>query len=153
LVGHSLGGAIIRAYSLKFPERVSGLIFIDTIDESWLKNLSDEEIDNNEKEQLEFARERGVSGRAYKEKEEVFNTLKYLALLEPLPDVPVINLFSMGYNNEPIFKIHSKSVSQILGKGLSDFTHIEVSDSGHKIHCDQPDLVISSILEVLNKIH
>jgi len=61
----------------------------------------------------------------------------------------------LGSNKEPldedeirlVIKAHKK-----LGTGISDFTHIKVPDSGHLIQNDQPEAVLSAILDVLNKV-
>ncbi|MEJ2635097.1 MAG: alpha/beta hydrolase, partial [Calditrichia bacterium] len=48
LVGHSLGGLIIRYYAYQFPKEVAGLVLIDCIPEGWLEYFrtthSDEEV-------------------------------------------------------------------------------------------------------------
>jgi pimeloyl-ACP methyl ester carboxylesterase len=73
LVGHSLGGAIIRAYSVKYPEKVSGLVFVDSSHEVSLQGRTDEYFAG--KLQSLGIKEHNV---VYKEFKEFQNTLKYL---------------------------------------------------------------------------
>src|SRR5262249_48143096 len=44
LVGHSLGGALIRAYAFLYPAEVSGLVFVDPFNEYSMDSTSKEEI-------------------------------------------------------------------------------------------------------------
>lgn len=149
LVGHSLGGAIIRAYSINHPEKVVGLVFIDTTHEIALDSGTQEEV----KEHLS---ELGVpeTNPYYKEMIEMKNTLEYISNIGNLPDIPVIALSALGSDEEPFDegrRLFNES-HKTLGTGISDFTHIEVPESGHAIQFDQPEAVLSAIREIYNKI-
>ncbi len=96
LAGHSLGGAFIRLFESKYPNEVSGLVFIDPTDfmltkeanelaraksesaigyqDLWVKMLTEMGADNNMPEgfRMEIERERlGSSGSFFKEYQEL----------------------------------------------------------------------------------
>ncbi|MBB6482288.1 alpha/beta fold hydrolase [Spirochaeta isovalerica] len=149
LVGHSLGGVIIRAYSIKYPKKVDGLVFVDTAHEVF--------IDATQEEVIAHLSDMGVpdTDPYYKEMIEMRNTLEYISNIGTLPDIPVISLSALGLEKDPLDNKERRLLKELnddLSIGLSDFTNIEVSDSGHFIQNDQPDILISAILDVLRKI-
>ena len=149
LVGHSLGGMIIRDYAIKNPEKVAGLVFVDPSHEAFL-TLTQEEEDELVQKMIDANGENAIAG---KEAAQLIENLEYLHTLPTLPDVPTVVLTSTkivpGSNAEDKqkwYEAHKK-----LGEGVSDFKHIATESSGHYIMIDEPDLVLNAIREIVEK--
>ncbi len=150
LIGHSLGGMIIRDYAVKNPSKVAGLFFIDPSHE-YYNQLSQEEEDmlyNLCKINL------GADSGAAREARELIEDSEYMATLPHLPNIPVIVLSSLKVDastsesdKQKWFKAH-----ELLKDEVSDFTHISTTKSGHYIMNDEPNLVIDNFNLLLSKI-
>ncbi|WP_291145478.1 alpha/beta fold hydrolase [Flavobacterium sp. UBA7680] len=150
LIGHSLGGMIIRDYAVKNPSKVAGLLFIDPSHE-YYNQLSQEEEDmlyNLCKTTL------GADSGAAREARELIEDSEYMATLPHLPNIPVIVISSLKVDastsesdKQKWFKAH-----ELLKDGVSDFTHITTTKSGHYIMNDEPNLVIDNFNLLLSKI-
>lgn len=150
LVGHSLGGMIIRDYAIKNPEKTAGLIFVDASHEIY-----------NHPNQLEenliynlFRDNYGTNFGGTLESRELIENSQYMATLPNLPNIPVTAITSMKIDAD-----HSAQDRQLwynskeaLKNGISDFTHITTNISGHYIMIDEPNLVIEKIRLLLSKL-
>ncbi|MRX40319.1 alpha/beta fold hydrolase [Flavobacterium sp. LC2016-23] len=150
LVGHSLGGVIIRDYAIKNPAKVAGLVFVDASHEKY-NHFSQDQIDvfyNNYKNTY------GVNSGIAQETLQLIADFKYAAMLPNLPDVPVIAITSMKIDPE-----HDAADRQLwydskeaLKAGVTDFTHITTVKSGHFIQLEEPELVLGNIKLLLSKL-
>ena len=150
LVGHSLGGLIIRDYAIKNPLKTAALLFVDPSHEFYSHpSQADEDI------LYETAKNAGGpnSGVAL-EVREFIEDLQYTSKLPSLPNVPVIVLTSMQLD-----ATHTLSDKQIfydahelLGKDIADFTHVATTKSGHFIMVDEPTLVIDNFKLLISKL-
>jgi pimeloyl-ACP methyl ester carboxylesterase len=164
LVGHSLGGPIIRLYGSKYPENVAGFVFVDALSEDLADNLTKKELSNFEKLNDPLAQ-----GRP-KGSENTFYTTAVIPLLKCIktPKVPTIILTA---DIPPITEediISGKLPSFVTQKFADDLweaqliaqdkfakkfpcaKHITRTNSTHYIHVYQPKLVICSIKKVYN---
>jgi len=150
LVGHSLGGLIIRDFAIKNPEKVAGLVFVDASHEKY-NHYSQEQIDlfySNYKTSY------GSNSGIVLETLQLIEDFKYSATLPNLPDVPVIAITSMKTDAE-----HNLADRQLwydskesLKAGVTDFTHITTIKSGHFIQLEQPKLVLDNIRKIVSKL-
>ena len=150
LVGHSLGGLIIRDFAIKNPEKVAGLVFVDASHEKY-NHYSQEQIDlfyNNYK--TAYGSNSGIALETL----QLIEDFKYSATLPNLPDVPVIAITSMKTDAE-----HNLADRQLwydskesLKVGVTDFTHITTIKSGHFIQLEEPKLVLDNIKKILSKL-
>lgn len=150
LVGHSLGGLIIRDFAIKNPEKVAGLVFVDASHEKY-NHYSQEQIDlfyNNYK--TAYGSNSGIALETL----QLIEDFKYSATLPNLPDVPVIAITSMKTDAE-----HNLADRQLwydskefLKAGVTDFTHITTIKSGHFIQLEEPKLVLDNIRKILSKL-
>ncbi len=165
LVGHSLGGPIIRLYASKHPNKVAGFIFVDALSE----NLQDYLTKKNLQLLFEELNDPQKQGRP-EGSEKTFYTEAVVPLLvcsNSPPKVPTIILTA------DIPPITSEDVlsgrfppfitqefaddiwnAQLLAqdKFASKFScskHIINTNSSHYIHVYQPKLVICAIKKVL----
>lgn len=149
LVGHSLGGMIIRDYAIKNPSKVTGLLFVDTSHEK-MNHLSQDELNafyNNYK--ITYGANSGIAMETL----QLIEDFKYMKGLPPLPDVPTIVLTSMKVDaqNDAASKQQWYDAHESLKLGVTDFTHISTVNSGHFIQLDEPKLVLENIKVLLGK--
>ena len=150
LVGHSLGGMIIRDYAIKNPEKTAAILFVDSSHEIYNKFTQEEEDDIYEKVNASMGEFFGGTMEARELREDV----EYMSGLPNLPDVPIIAVISMRL--EPGQDQANKQLwydsKEAMREGVSDFTHITTTKSGHWIMLDEPDLVVDNIEVLLSKL-
>lgn len=148
IVGHSLGGSIIRAYAIQHPDKVKALLFLDTNHEKFTQyaNLTPAQKDQIIQQQISNPNI-GVKQEA----EQLIANIPFLKSLPNLPDVPVtvITSVKLGGDNTQAVVDDWASAHRSLGAGVSKFTHIKTNKSGHFIYLDEPKLVIESIRALL----
>lgn len=151
LVGHSLGGMIIRDYAIKNSSKVAAMLFVDPSHEAY----------NNPTQAQEdliydaFLKNFGKDFGGAMEAKELINDSQYMTTLATfLPDVPVIVLTSMKVDD-----LHSESDRQrwfnaheLLKSGVTDFTHISTINSGHYIFLDESNLVLDNLNLLISKL-
>ncbi len=156
LVGHSLGGLIIRDYAIKNPTQVAGLLFVDPTHENFnqlTQSMEDQLYDLT-------AAASGASSGAATEARQLIEDLQYTAALPNLPNIPVIVLTSMkeGDDSKTAEAFYHKTrqdwynAHELLGKGVTDFTHIATTKSGHYIHQEEPELFLDNLKLLLSKL-
>jgi pimeloyl-ACP methyl ester carboxylesterase len=150
LVGHSLGGMIIRDYAIKNPAKVAAILFVDP----------SHEVYNHPAQAIEdmiynsFNTAYGADFGATMEARELIENSAYMNTLSDLPNVPVVILTSMKTDADHTdadrqlwFNAH-----ELLKNRVTDFTHITTIKSGHYIMVEEPDLVLSNLMALLNKL-
>lgn len=150
LVGHSLGGLIIRDFAIKNPKKVAGLVFIDASHEKY-NHFSQSQIDSfYNTYKAAYGENSGIALETL----QLIEDFKYMEGLPNLPDVPVIAITSMKIDAE-----HDSADRQLwydskesLKTGVKDFTHIKTIKSGHFIQLDEPKLVLGNIRLLLSKL-
>jgi len=156
LVGHSLGGLIIRDYAIKNPEKTAAILFVDPAHEFYNHfSQPDEDTICNSIKRVFGPNYGGVS-----EASELIEDIQYSSSLPDLPDVPVIVLTSMKQNADNIAadKMNGSSrqghydAHEQLKNGVTDFTHIVTTNSGHYIMYEEPGLVIDNIKLLISKL-
>lgn len=151
LVGHSLGGMIIRDYAVHNPSKVAAILFIDPSHEYYNRpSKADEDYIYNL-----FNSNYGPKFGGTQEARSLIENSNYMASLSPLPDVPVIVLSSMKVEAEHAVADRKKwfDAHELLGIGVKDFSHIATTVSGHYIMNDEPDLVLKNLTSLLSKLH
>ncbi|RKR11372.1 alpha/beta hydrolase family protein [Flavobacterium sp. 90] len=150
LIGHSLGGMIIRDYAVKNPSKVAGLLFIDPAHEYYNQPSQEEEDMLYNLCKTNYGENYGGT----REAREIIEDSQYMATLPHLPNIPVIVISSLKVDastseadKQKWFKAH-----ELLKEGVSDFTHITTTKSGHYIMNDEPNLVIDNFNLILSKI-
>jgi alpha-beta hydrolase superfamily lysophospholipase len=150
LIGHSLGGLIIRDYAIKNPLKTAALLFIDPSHE--LYNHPSQAEEDRLYEETKNAYGANFGGTL--EAREFIEDLQYTGTLPNLPNVPVIVLTNMKGD-----ATHSASDMQAwynahesLKNGVTDFTHITTTKSGHFIMIDEPNLVMDNFKLLISKL-
>ena len=150
LIGHSLGGLIIRDYAVKNPSKTAALLFVDPSHEFY--NHPSQAEEDRLYEASKNAN--GANFGGTQEAREFIEDLQYVSKLPSLPNIPVLVLTHMQVD-----ATHSASVMQtlynaheLLKNGVTDFTHIAAPLSGHYIMIDEPNLVIDNFNLLLSKL-
>lgn len=158
LVGHSLGGYVIRHFAALYPEHVSGMVMVDSYHEDlftmlrdsvsesvWIRYLGTGHADKDtlngmESERVEFM-ETVVSDDRFEIPAKI--PVHVLTSLEPLEDTSMFADIIMDLHESLSlsFMIDHDNVNQTFTKS-----------SGHFIYLNEPELVISSIDNVIQRI-
>jgi pimeloyl-ACP methyl ester carboxylesterase len=149
LVGHSLGGALIRAYADLYPDEVAGFVFVDPLTEYMGNELSKEE---KLKEVLSFDSMMVDGSHTYVAEWQIMRREFLDGFPEinsyALPDVPIV-LFAAGRNRPPNWEKSVRDLFENKMKNLSESRIIEIPRSPHYVQDFEPPLVIENIRRVV----
>jgi pimeloyl-ACP methyl ester carboxylesterase len=162
LVGHSLGGAIVRLYAATYPEDVAGIVLVDAYSEFLADHMPPEAFaayaeyasvipdflsDYIAYETIDFA--------------QTSDALRDAAAASPLPAIPY-EVLSKGQpfgleGDTPGFTIDQLETAwpeaqADLAALLPGTEHVTVADSSHYIQLQRPDLVIAAIEQVVDEV-
>ncbi len=131
LVGHSAGGMYMRVFAHKYPQEVSGIVLVDPAPEAfygWLKVKDQWAALNISVQQAKAA--------------------------WPLPRVPLVLLTAMRPGPEPPaeglqvwLRMHKEFLRRVPGS-----KHVVTEKSGHDLPHDQPELVIDTIKQIVERV-
>lgn len=156
LVGHSLGGHIVRKYQQSFPSKVVGLFLIDPTNEyvyeEIFKQMSPESADSM-KTAWDDSFKKQPTG-VYNEWKEVY-AIDQIMRKVPLPtSIPITILVSYQPNN-----FNTKKNIQIRKTLISDWKRdksnvkiLSTTNSGHYIHLGEPEWVVSELEAFLKNL-
>lgn len=154
LVGHSLGGAIIRAYTMQNPNKISGLIFVDTSHEVSLELYKPEKGKTFVEDSVEYLLSNGwvESDTAVREYKEFENTLLFLKDFDPLPNIFVTTITAMnGHSSEQELEAW-RNAHLSLGNNNLKHNHIDAMNSSHYIQESEPEIIVNAIKEITSNI-
>lgn len=156
LVGHSYGGFLVRSYAARHPQQVAGMVFVDPSDEAFnveLRKLDAAGVDKDTK-----LTEQYMPSKFHAELRNVQAVLDSgkLPFAGALPDVPVAVLTSVQKREQPQLFLETPAAVQVwrglherFFRGFSNGSHIVTAESGHNIHQEQPQLVVSAVEGVI----
>lgn len=170
LVGHSLGGPIVRLYAGAHPAEVAGLVFEDALSEDLGDGLTPDQVVSFEELNDPVSQGRPAGS------EETFYTEAVVPLLRAAPaapNVPVVILtadrwpftaevIASGRASDALPEFVTKEFTDALWAaqlGAQDkfaamfprAKHLTETNATHYIHLDNPQLVIDSIREVVDQ--
>ena len=149
LVGHSLGGALVRLFAGRYPDEVVGLVLVDPAMEGFFRRAAVEAprayLDQLEEEWSSA----DASGReALKREFLAFEiSMQQLRLTPPPPGDKVVILSAAQIEIRDALRIIRLDENARWAKEVGA-THTYVQ-SGHSIHHEQPAAVIEAIQHVL----
>ena len=150
LVGHSLGGTMIKLFAKTYPGEVAGVVLVDARHEEFTQRC----------------RQRGVPRLLYEPPDALLSMLSPTARAElqaaPLtlkqarragtfPDVPLIVLTQSNVTSRwPMTLGKVWEASQRRMAKMSVLGRVKVvGDAGHNVHLDRPDVVIRAVWGVI----
>jgi CubicO group peptidase (beta-lactamase class C family)/pimeloyl-ACP methyl ester carboxylesterase len=162
LVGHSVGGLVVRLYAAAYPQEVAGLVLVDaTHEDNWAR--LEEEIGPSlwplAVEQFTQAVTAGVlepldleataaEARDAREEQPLLSMpLVVLTHTQP-PDAATL---LPGLSVEASERLWSEQQADLVTL-LPNSQHIFAEESGHYIQLEQPDLVIDAIAHVIQAV-
>src|SRR2546423_11277197 len=150
LVGHSLGGANIRAFAYLFKDEVAGLVFVDPFNERVFTSQTRTELDAA-MDQQDAARKGAPAGAAAEWKfigGEVRNGFPQLRTYGSPPDVPMMIIIS-GRDRPPRWATSAIEEFAAWVTSAREAGLVFSTDNPHNVMAADPELVISSIRRVV----
>lgn len=167
LVGHSLGGYVMRCFASMYPKKIAGLIFIDAACEDEFKKdyaLRNESAKIKLKEEYKSrlfvaTRPKGNNDES-KYLYDVDSTGnitdgKIVKDLKLPSNVPITVFVSTKYDDKPYSKEHIDTrltYFENWKKQAPQLKLITTPNSGHYIYMDEPNLVIDGIKDMLKEL-
>lgn len=168
LVGHSLGGYVIRCFQKMYPKKVAGLIYVDSAYETEFKNCmairtADDKIKYVEKQKTYLNRPDRTKGHNA-ESEGFFDhdSLGYSTNQKIVKDIKIPNnipitvyMSTMLDDSNPYSKQEMEGRLKYYDewkKQAPQMKLVTTSKSGHFIQGDEPNLIIDGINEMLDQI-
>jgi len=150
LVGHSLGGPIIRAYTKAYPRKVACLFFVDPSHEDVEDAVQLQEMED---ELIPILTSAGLV-HVVKELEQLVENYDILKGLPNLPVLPVTVLTSLKLDEEETaeYKQNWFDAHTTLGTNANDFNHFSTDRVGHAIHEEDPALVIKHLKRLIELV-
>jgi len=149
LVGHSLGGTLVTLFASMYPEEVVGVVLVDARPPDFsqrCRKLNVSEFFINPPAAL-FA---FSAGNAFDELEASAQIMRQTRKAGKFPSVPLIVL-----TQKTAIKLIPESLSVAWFEGqrrlakMSPLGKIKYCESGHKIHCEMPEVVVKAIHSVV----
>jgi pimeloyl-ACP methyl ester carboxylesterase len=150
LVGHSLGGANIRAFAYLFKDEVAGLVFVDPFNERIFTSQTKPELDAAMDQQDAGLKNApaGAQGEWKFISSEVRNGFPQLLAYGPPPDVPMMIIIS-GRDRPPRWATSAIEEFAPWVTSAREAGLVFTTDNPHNVMAADPELVISSIRRVV----
>ncbi len=159
LVGHSLGGIIVRLFASEYPDDVAGIVLVDSSHEDQEVRL--EALVTPEQWAEYQALLKQFTGEFELEIEASFDQMREARQQNPLPPVPLV-VISAGIqvaspilpSGWPIYEmeqLHSELQAD-LATLVPDGRRIVAEQSGHYVHQTEPGVVIAAIHDVVEAV-
>jgi pimeloyl-ACP methyl ester carboxylesterase len=159
LIGHSLGGNIIRYFAYLYLEEVAGLIFIDHAHEDWFRYIRETWSNKVQESYFELwdpevnsHNYKGVGLEELTEYEANYDSIRG-------KDIPVLMFTgnskfhyrkdSVGQQKD---KIKWAELQKSLISDVYDAKQIIAWNAGYSIHLDQPRMVVNEINKFIRRI-
>ena len=168
LVGHSMGGFIIRCFENIYPKKVAGLVFIDAACEIEFKTCLEVRTDPDKIRYRRFfdslinvpSRPKGINDESKHlfdfDKNNYASNCNIVKGLKIPNTMPITVFVSTQIDNKDIYSKSEKEIRLNFFKSWKNqapqMKLIETSKSGHCIQCDEPNLIIDGINEMLKQI-
>jgi hypothetical protein len=158
LVGHSLGGYVIRHFAELYPEKVSGIVMIDSYHENLFKMLRDSSSESDWNKYLGTGHVNKDTLKGFEsEKVEFMETVLSNERFKIPSEIPVHVLTSLEPSEDTsqfvnvIMELHEK-LSLSFVKENDNVNQTITKSSGHFIYLNEPELVISAVDNVIKRI-
>ncbi|MGH2640928.1 MAG: alpha/beta fold hydrolase, partial [Actinomycetota bacterium] len=139
LASHSLGGGVAQFFAGRYPDRVVGLLFVDTVAIPGYVDWFGPEVDDGTGGTIDMAR-----------------TAEEWRQLGSLGSIPTFVLTQNFQGDDdvapPRFRRYFLRVHDALAGRSSDAVHVIAVDSGHVIQDTAPDLVSAALMEVVDAV-
>ena len=150
LVGHSLGGTIMKLYAKTYPDDVAGVVLVDARHAEFTQRCAQLGVSRLFYDPPE-ALMAVLSPTARSELAAARLTLKQARRAGPFPPVPLIVLTQRQATTKWPQRLGKVwAASQVSLAKMSKLGRIKVcDDAGHNVHTDRPEVVIRAVLNVV----
>jgi pimeloyl-ACP methyl ester carboxylesterase len=170
LVGHSLGGLIVRLYASTYPDEVAGLVLVDALPEGLWEELQATLTPAQWDLYYQLATQAPAGQEDYPALEWVnyeksFAQVSDAAATAPLRPMPLVVLsYGLPLQSElppdalpPDYPFdtfdrlraeHQRALATLVPGGR----FVVATESGHYVHVQQPDLVIEAVHQVVEAV-
>lgn len=150
LVGHSLGGTMMKLFAKMFPEEVAGVVLVDARHEEFAQRCQQVGVSRLLYDPPE-ALMRLLSPTARAELAAARLTMKQARRAGTFPSVPLIVLtHSRATSRWPLGVSKVWEASQRRLAQMSKLGRLKILDeAGHNLHTERPDMVIRAVLNVV----
>ncbi len=159
LLGHSLGGHIIRYYAHLYPKEVAGLIFVEHPHEDWFKYIRATWPKEDLDAYFEWWRPEGsdYEGTALKELLLYEKNCDLVRGILPPPDIPVLMFTGSAnrhYHPDELERDRVKwtEMQASIIEDVTDAKHIVDWETGHVPHREKPALFEQEIAAFIDKV-
>jgi pimeloyl-ACP methyl ester carboxylesterase len=158
LVGHSYGGLLARAFAVRHPDWVAGMVLVDPADERFNPALRKLDAKRALDDDRQFA---AIVPAKFQPELKLLQPVLDAGRLPPpldgkLPDVPVVVLTSVQQAEKPMFFLETTEAVAVKRdlhadflRQFSDGTQVLTLKSGHNIQKEEPELVIAAVGKVM----
>jgi hypothetical protein len=148
LVGHSMGGPLIRAFAHLYKNEIAGLVFVDCMTEYDIIGLPKDSVDRNLPPEIFSRRATPQEAELYLLRREVLDGFPEMKSFNPLPDVPVHVFVGQKVAYEIVVNNridwYRKSISNLTQSSLTILPF-----ATHYIHRDYPGLIVEAIRQMM----
>lgn len=169
LVGHSLGGLIVRLYAHQYPHDVAGLVLVDSMHEDQFERIGPRLFPPFPGEPQELTELRSFWTTGWRDPTKNEEGVDFLAsqaqahAIDSLGDIPMLVLTAHTFlRAAPPVPAAQQAAAQLqtlwqemqrqLIQQSSNATQILVENSGHFIQREQPEVIVAAIKQVLEKV-
>jgi tetratricopeptide (TPR) repeat protein len=149
-VGHSLGGANVRAFAHLFKDEIAGLVFIDPFNETVFTSAAKEQQEAAVTQQTEALRDAPAAAQSEFKYlgDEVRKGFPEMKSFGVPPDVPMMVIVA-GTDRPPRWVESVMSLYGPWAAAAKEGRLLLLPDSSHFVQGDEPGIVIESIRRVV----
>lgn len=154
LVGHSMGGQIVRAFTKEYMHKVVGLVLVEGSHENQNEKFKNQDPEGWGKIDLEEKEFYSKQSEIVREEAELFYKLQKRDPVQvDLPEIPLVVITSVLHEGSNFWTAERRKIWRELHcewfSNVQNGMHIVTNRSGHYIHQSEPELVANAIIYVL----
>lgn len=161
MVGHSLGGHIIRYYAQHHPGEVAGLVFLDHPHEDWFNYIRKTWSEEEQRKYFDWWQPTNPDFKGVGT-EELMSYERNCDLVRGIEIPPDVSVLMFTGNNDGHFRKASPGkeddrrmwaeMQGSLLQGVRDARHVVDWDVGHMMHRDKPEMIASEIAKFIEEV-
>jgi pimeloyl-ACP methyl ester carboxylesterase len=168
LVGHSFGGLLIRRYAFDFPEEVTGMIFIDSLQEDWWDEALATLPSDPSGDDARLASFRLYLTDGWRNPSNNFETMNIPAVVDQIRetgdfgDMPITVLTAARFTvlnpglppelETALANLFAEEQSRLAALSTNGIQTV-IPDTGHNMPRENPQIIIDAIRQMTEKIN